>query len=149
MPWVTITGDLWDHSQVRLPADRQPELYFRPNDAAIGGGVLIGVDVKASLDVPTGAFSIVVYSDLTDRIKYRPWVRWLSRPGDIESYSWQYKELPFEIVPDTGGSIGGLLEQQFGIGLVYVAENAPASDRRNQLQLNPKTGWLYERIVQW
>lgn len=151
MPLVTITGNAWDHGQVPIPASRRPELLFRPNGSNVGVGLLAGVESKAELNPATGYFTVQLFSDVSHRIRYTPVLRWLTNPeeSDPEKWSYGYAEWPFEIIPDTGGDITGIINEVVGIGLVYVGPDAPTTARRNQLQLDPVTWDLYERRVLW
>lgn len=150
MALVTITGNAWDHSRAPIPASLQPRLWFRPIAAHISGSLLAGVEVQATLTASTGAFTVKVESG--PGLKYRVSMDWLV-PGQEteppENRARSYVEWPYEVYPDVGGDIGDLITYVYGVGDVYVANDAPNYSRREAFQLNPSTQDLYRRRVTW
>lgn len=154
MPLVTITGRAWDHATQPIPGVLQPELWFRPNGPVKGYGLMPGVEIRAEwVRLASGTFTVDLWSDLSDRIRYRPVLRWLVDPSQadlsIEKRAYGYAEWPFEIIPDTGGDLSDLVDQQLGVGLVYCDSNVVDISKRNQLQFNTSTNDLWERVLEW
>lgn len=143
---VTITGNVFDHSRVVIPAAQQPELWFRPDSSRIIASLLAGVESKATLS-SNGEFTIDLVSD-GDEISYTPVLRWLVNPAepDMEKRSYGYVEFP-PIWPDTGGPIGDLTRP--AIGWVWISERATLANGtiRAEFQYNPVTTSLYRRVL--
>lgn len=124
---VIVTGNAWTHTGSPISANRQPELWFRPNRHALSGAsLLVAVDAQANLDVASGGFSVSLEAD--PALMYRPWMRWLTNPGenDPERWAWGYAEWPFEFSPyPAGGPIGTLAHVDLSIYTVYVGVDDP------------------------
>ncbi|MDR2294677.1 MAG: hypothetical protein LBE05_05685 [Microbacterium sp.] len=128
MAVVTVFGTAWDHAAKVIPAVKRPELWFRPNQSNVRvGALLAGVEVKATLTVSTGAFTVGL--DNTADCRYRPILRWVNNPSepDPELWSWGYLEWPFEFWPGAnGGEIGTLINAGGNSPLAYYF--GPLSD---------------------
>jgi len=103
---VTVTGNVWDHSRDPIPAESEPELWFRPAASTIAGSLLAGIESQATLNVATGAFEVELES--APGIQYTPVLRWLVNPGsELERRAYGYTEFP-AFNPGAGGDIGTL-----------------------------------------
>ena len=154
MPFVTISGNVRDHAGIIIPANREAELYFVPVEPQIVSGspaALAGVEVKADFTPTTGDFTVDLFSDLTPKFRYWMELRWLVNPADTapERRAYGHARWPDPIYPDTGGSIGNLIDPLQTFPYVYVDSSAPNAGVRNQLHFNTNTDDLYERVVTW
>jgi len=129
---VSVTGNAWSHAGSPIPAERRPELWFRPNRNNLSESALLAaVDVKATLDPGTGRFVAVLES--APAVLYRPWMRWLVNPDerDPERWAFGYAEWPFEINPyPVGGPIDELARVDLSTITVYVGLDAPPEGYR-------------------
>lgn len=75
----TVTYNAWDHAQEVIPANLQPEVWFRPVGTSYAAGLMSSREVKGSLDPETGAGSVRLESVLG--ITYTPVLRWLTDPS--------------------------------------------------------------------
>lgn len=108
--------------------------------------------MRCDFNRSTGAFSAEVWSTLQPDLWYTLRTDWLL-PGQetepSEERARGYCEWGQRIYPDAGGNVGDLVDQFFGIGLVYAWYDAPRRDKFNQLHLNTTSQWLYQREVVW
>lgn len=127
MPAKTVTGNVRTHLGLAMPAERQLELWFRPNGSNISdGGLAIGVDAKANLNLTTGDFNVSL--ETAPHILYTPWVRWLVDPGesDPEKWAWGYAEWAWSFSPyPNGGPIDELAGDALSIYSVLVSLTLP------------------------
>lgn len=126
MSRVTITGNAWDHNQAPVPANLQPELWFRPIATSLAHGLLTNREVKAALQ-SSGAFTVQLESHT--HIRYVPVLRWLSDPSqageDIENRAYGYNEWRI-IHPGRGGDISEL-DPDIGLSAILYGFGAPPS----------------------
>ena len=107
MALVTVTGNVHDNGGAVIPASLIPELWFRPKEPTISpGGLLVGVEVKAQLNMISGAFTVTLESTAT----YVAFLRWVLNPSESvpERRAWGYARWGKEISPGLGGDIGTL-----------------------------------------
>lgn len=74
MSKVTVSGNAWDHNLVAVPANLQPQLYFRPVATSMAHGLLTSREVKATLQ-SSGQFTVQL--DSHPGIFYVPVMEWL------------------------------------------------------------------------
>lgn len=126
MPLATVTGNAWAHTGAAIPTRNQAELWFRPLAHDVSDSTLLaGVEVKATLDAATGAFTVDLVAE--PWIRYQPFLRWLINPYEpnTEMWAWGYAEWDWTInpFPDGGpvGELGGpdLTTYSILVGLTY------------------------------
>jgi hypothetical protein len=100
MATVTITDNAWDHNETPVDSILRPELWFRPKSPSTLNGLMTHREVKASLTLSTGAFTVSLEQD----VEYTPVMRWLpdaSDPAPLTNQSSMYCEwLPFTATID-------------------------------------------------
>ena len=103
MALVPVRGNLTDHLGKLIPADLQPEVYFRPEKpGVVNGSALLGVEVKADLNTATGTFTANLQA--APHLGYRLVARWLV-VSSLERWSWQYAEWPDLYYPYPNGGV--------------------------------------------
>ena len=150
MPLVNLYSNASNHGLEVMPANRQQRIWLVPNRGHIvpAGGALDNIGVLCAFNHSTGDFNADVWSEGPD-LWYYLRTDWLVVPGDTEEGARGFYQWDTRIYPDTGGDIGDLIEQQFGLGLVYCAYDAPNPARRNQLHYNIGSADLFERVLTW
>lgn len=127
MSTVTVTGNAWTHTGAPIPAANLPELWFRPlADSSSGDSLLVGVEVRATLNLATGSFSVQLVSE--PWLRYVPQLRWVVNPSEPvpEAWSWQYAEWDWTVTPyPVGGPIGSLTDRDLSIYSVLVSLSPP------------------------
>lgn len=142
MATVTVTGNAWDHTGSPISAALHPELWFRPSQSNVAGNDLVaGVEAKATLNLTTGAFSVVLVS--APGIKYTPFMRWLINPEENDPAKWAfgYAEWRFQIAPyPVGGPIGTLTDVDLTAFNVLVTLDTPPAGYRGWWLYSPAQG---------
>lgn len=109
MALVTITYNAWDHNREVVPANLQPEVWFRPLKTSLISGMMSAREVKGTLNTSTGAGQVKL--ETSADLLYVPVMRWLSDPSQaneqVENRSYGYCEWE-PIYPAAGGSISEL-----------------------------------------
>lgn len=127
MATVVVTYNAWDHARKVIPANLQPEIWFRPVGTSYAAGLMSSREVQGTLNASTGAGSVQLESVLG--ITYVPVLRWLSDPSQagegMENRSRGYDEwTPF--YPGAGGPIDQLPTVSPHIsGIFYGFGNPP------------------------
>ena len=142
MALVAVTGNVHDNGGVTIPAELSPELWFRPKEASIStGGLLVGVEVQAALNLSTGAFTVTLDNSIT----YVAFLRWLLNPSETlpERRSCVYARWDHEISPGLGGSIENLLPEEFrpeGAYYFGALSDPPPPGFRGWWEVQPEPG---------
>lgn len=127
MPVVTVTGNAWDHTGGPLPASIVPELWFRPKGAVVTDGALLTPrEVKANLDLATGAFTVDLVAG--SGVLYTPVLSWLLNPdaSTPQEQARGWAEWNFTINPyPNGGPIEQLANTDLTIFTVLVSLDPP------------------------
>lgn len=124
MALVTVTGNVWDHSQAPIPADQQPRLWFRPDKSRIGKGLQADVETRANLTAGSGAFTVQLES--LPNISYTPVLDYLVESGGLpENRARGYIEFP-PFYPGNGGDISTLTSFVGVNGLMFGFGKPPA-----------------------
>lgn len=127
MAIVTVTGNAWTHRGEPIPANRKPELWFRPRRESLNGdSLLTATDVRADLNATTGAFQVKL--EAGPALLYRPWMRWLTNPHERDTDKWAFgfSEWPFDINPyPIGGDLSHLVKVEPSTLTVLVSLNPP------------------------
>ena len=74
----TITYNVWDHNQGKIPAELQPRIGFRPIATSMVNGLMTDREVWGTLDLSTGAGQVTL--EYAPGILYVPFVDWLVSP---------------------------------------------------------------------
>lgn len=120
MAQVTITYNAWDHNREVVPANLQPEVWFRPLGTSLANGLMTAREVKGTLNASTGVGSVSLES--APGLMYVPEMRWLvdesqaseSEPNRARGYcEWE------AFFPADGGPISELSPIVGLFGLLY------------------------------
>lgn len=124
MAKVTITGNVLDSDLEPIPAENEPELFFRPLATSDARGLLTDREVLAEITNPgTGAFTVQLESQ--PGLIYVPIVRWLKNPEDPNNRARGQAEWK-PIFPGDGGPISSLPGVVKLSGLWYGLGQPPA-----------------------
>lgn len=124
MAQVTVSGNLWDHTGAPIPAERRPELFFRPRQSSIvDSGLLAGVEARASLNASTGAFTVRL--EAHPGLRYDMYARWLVDPAERLPERWVFRSARWDVGVDPypiGGSMRDLVAQNAGHALMVLVQ---------------------------
>lgn len=81
MATVLVTYNAWDHNRVVVPANLQPEVWFRPLKASLASGMMTAREVKGSLSA-SGSGQVTL--ETAPELLYVPVMRWLSDPSQAD-----------------------------------------------------------------
>lgn len=128
MALVTITGKAWEHGYRTVPADLQPELWFRPLSTSYARGLRSSREVRAALDSDTGDFEVELESQ--PGLLYVPVLRWLTDRSQatesVDNRARGYDEWePFW--PGNGGDISNMDPWGGRWGLFFGYGDPPSS----------------------
>ncbi|MEW1705942.1 hypothetical protein AB0230_01765 [Microbacterium sp. NPDC089190] len=110
MALVTVVGFVRDHSLTPIQG-RAARLFFRPNNANIGAGLMTGTEVQAELNDTTGRFEVEL--DNSPGVSYTPVMDWLISSGSDspEMFVRGFEEWQFRVRPGVGGNIQDLVDR--------------------------------------
>lgn len=153
MPLVNVWGRVADFSQKTFDPALEPRLWFVPNHARFAVRTAFHSEEVLADWTNDWNFSVDLWSEPEDPDMYYTLQLDHLVPGQQteppKRRARAVVEWPYKIYPGEGGSIGNLVQQVYGSGLVLLAGNAPVQNRVNQLHLNTETWDLYERVVTW
>lgn len=117
MSKVTITGNAWDGDLDPVPAENEPELWFRPLATSTARGLLTDREIPAdTFNLASGAFTVRIESQ--PGLMYTPILRWLKNPEDPNNRARGKTEWePF--YPAEGGDISSLSPIAGLFGLLF------------------------------
>lgn len=124
-----VTGSLWDHMQVVIPANQYPRLWFRPDGPSVSSsGLQTDMSVRATYNQATGFFSVEL--DNRPGMRYRPWVDYLIPGQETEPPEDRARgrvEWDFWVYPANGGPIWDLTDVPIFGPTIMLGEGAPPS----------------------
>lgn len=135
MSLVTITGSAWDGDLDPIPAENEPELFFRPIATSMARGLLTDREIPAkTFNVATGAFTVQLESQ--PGLMYIPIMRWLKNPESPNNRARGHSEWQM-FYPGTGGDISEL-DPAVGIRALLFGFSPPPAQLKYAVYLDIK-----------
>ena len=153
MPLVTVTYNVWDVNRQVIPAEQDPQIWFRPIWASYAAGLMTDREVRGTLTTATGVGQVQLES--TPDLFYVPILRWspLGADADLESIGKAYTEWPI-FHPGKGGPIDTLTGSIAPLSALWYGFGKPPAqvkeqDRAIYLDITgPDIGiWVPDNIV--